>query len=291
MRAQRADLERLDRELQVVNGAGGRREMKYVVHAAGQINVLRHVVMDELEVRVAGQVGDVVGIARKQIVDGDDAMAFGQKAVRKMRAEKARATGDDRDRGEEVGVMTLSDSQNSCRRATKKRGQATYFAPKPVRTTGTVRARILRSSQSDQLSMYWRSSFIHWSKPMWLRPLICQMQVRPGFIERRRRCQGSYCWTSLGMGGRGPTRLMSPTEDIPELRQFVDAGLAQEPAERRDARVVLHLEDRAAHFVEGFEFGLQHFGVVDHRAELVHGEESSVQTAAFLPEQNRARAK
>ncbi len=51
--------------------------------------------VDELEFRVAGEMGDVVGIAGDEVVDGDDAMALGEKAVGKMRAEKAGATSDD----------------------------------------------------------------------------------------------------------------------------------------------------------------------------------------------------
>jgi len=40
-------------------------------------------------------VGDVVHLARDEVVDGDDVMALGEETVGKMRAEKASATGDD----------------------------------------------------------------------------------------------------------------------------------------------------------------------------------------------------
>ena len=78
----------------------------------------------------------------------------------------------------------------------------------PKMTTGTVFNRILASSQSDQLSRYSRSSFIHSSKAMLFRPLTCQRQVIPGFIENRRLCQSWYFSTSSGTVGRGPTMLM-----------------------------------------------------------------------------------
>ena len=65
--------------------------MENVVHGAGEIDVLRDIVMDELEVRVAGEMGDVVGVARDEIVDGDDAVAFGKQAVGEMGAEKTSA--------------------------------------------------------------------------------------------------------------------------------------------------------------------------------------------------------
>lgn len=42
---------------------------------------------------------------------------------------------------------------------------ASYLAPNPTITTGMVRKRILISSQSDQVSMYFRSSRIHLSYP------------------------------------------------------------------------------------------------------------------------------
>ncbi len=95
--AERTDLEGLDGELEIIDGAGGRCEMEDVVDAAGEVDELCDVVVDELEVLVAGEMGDVVGIARDEVVDGDDAMAFGEEAVDEMGAEEAGAAGDDGD--------------------------------------------------------------------------------------------------------------------------------------------------------------------------------------------------
>src|ERR1017187_7834547 len=93
----------------------------------------------------------------------------------------------------------------------------------------------------------------------------------------------------LGRDGRpGADEAHVADENIPELRELVDAGATEETAERSDARVVLHLEDGAAHFVVSLEFRAQHFGIGDHRAELVHREEASVQAAAFLPKKDGA---
>jgi len=58
--------------------------MENIVHGTRKIDVLRYVVMDELELRVAGEMGDVVGVARDKIVDGDDAMALGEEAIGEM---------------------------------------------------------------------------------------------------------------------------------------------------------------------------------------------------------------
>ena len=94
VRAERTDLERLDRQLEIIDRAGRRGEMENDVHRAGKIDVLRDIVVDELEFRIAREVGDIVGVARDEIVDGDDAMALGKEAVGEMRAEKSGAAGD-----------------------------------------------------------------------------------------------------------------------------------------------------------------------------------------------------
>src|SRR5437899_2287638 len=63
-----------------------------------------------------------------------------------------------------------------------------YFAPVPASTMGTVRQRILKSSHSDQLSIYSKSNRTQSLKSVTLfRPLICQRQVKPGLTLKRRR--------------------------------------------------------------------------------------------------------
>jgi len=69
--------------------------MEDVVDAPGEVDELRDVMADELEVFVAGEMGDVVRVARDEVVDGDDAMAFGKETVDEMGAEEAGAAGDD----------------------------------------------------------------------------------------------------------------------------------------------------------------------------------------------------
>ena len=62
------------------------------------------------------------------------------------------------------------------------------LAPLPRKTAGTVCNKIFISSQSDQLSIYFKSKATQSSKLVIpLRPLICQRQVKPGFTLRRRR--------------------------------------------------------------------------------------------------------
>src|SRR5437879_9699844 len=68
-------------------------------------------------------------------------------------------------------------------------GLPSQAAPVPFRTAGIVRIKIWRSSHRDHLSMYCMSSSIHRSKEMELLPLICQRQVIPGRMLKRRRCR------------------------------------------------------------------------------------------------------
>ena len=64
MRAERADLERLDRQLEVVDRAGGRGEVQDGVQRPGDVDVLGDVVVDEPEVGALRQVRDVVAGCR-----------------------------------------------------------------------------------------------------------------------------------------------------------------------------------------------------------------------------------
>ena len=57
--ADRADLERLDRELEVVDRARRGGEVQHRVHRAAHVQVLRHVVADEPEPGILDQVGHV----------------------------------------------------------------------------------------------------------------------------------------------------------------------------------------------------------------------------------------
>ena len=58
VRAERADLERLDRQLEVVDRAGRAGPVQDVVDRAVDVDVLRDVVADELKILVA-EMGDV----------------------------------------------------------------------------------------------------------------------------------------------------------------------------------------------------------------------------------------
>ena len=96
VRAERADFQRRNRQLEIIDRAGRRGEMKNVIEFFfRQENEIRDVVLDEAVILVAGEMLDVVEIAGDEIIDRDDAMTFRQQPIGQMRPKKTRATGDD----------------------------------------------------------------------------------------------------------------------------------------------------------------------------------------------------
>ncbi len=93
---ERADLQGLDRQLEVINRAGGRGEMEHVIHRAGQENKVRDIMTDETEPFVAGQVRDVVRAAGHQVVQRYHLMSLSQQPVAEMRAQKPGSAGHHR---------------------------------------------------------------------------------------------------------------------------------------------------------------------------------------------------
>ena len=63
-----------------------------------------------------------------------------------------------------------------------------------------------------------------------------------------------------------------PAQDVEQLRQLVQTCASQEPADLRHARVIPAGQNRAHSF----------FRVLDHRSELVQGEESAILTDPLL---------
>jgi hypothetical protein len=95
VRAERADLEGLDRMLEVVAGARGAGEVQDGVNAAVDREELRDVVLLELERSRVEEVLDVLDPAREQAVDGEDVPAALHERAAEVRAKEPSATGDD----------------------------------------------------------------------------------------------------------------------------------------------------------------------------------------------------
>ena len=176
VRAERADFQGLNRQLQIINRAGGRREMPDEIHRPFEKNKLGNVLLDELEIRIAAEVRDVVHAAGDKIVNADDLVAARNEEVGQVRAEKTGSAGDD-GRGlflfQNVKWLNLRRGKviETIQRFNHETMRGSHFAPVVVKTAGMVRSRILTSSQSDQLSMYSRSSRTQSLKSeIWLRP-------------------------------------------------------------------------------------------------------------------------
>src|SRR6185295_15605720 len=75
---------------------GRRRKMPDVINQLIQKNKLRHILFDELEIRIATKVCDVVHRSRNEIINGNDLVAAFQKKIHQMGTEKSGSTRDDR---------------------------------------------------------------------------------------------------------------------------------------------------------------------------------------------------
>src|SRR5256885_12927734 len=76
MRAERADLEGLDRQLEVVDRAGGTGEVEHAVERSLDLDEVGDVVQHELKIALVPQVSDVGRGARDEVVHPHDAMAL-----------------------------------------------------------------------------------------------------------------------------------------------------------------------------------------------------------------------
>lgn len=125
------------------------------------------------------------------------------------------------------------------------------YLPDPVSTAKTVMVKILKSSLSDQLSMYLRSISIQSAKLIWLRfREHCQRQVRPGFIDSRLRCHISYFSTSEARGGARTHYAQLTFQNVDELRHFIQAGSSEKgPDVRNNARVFFDFKNRSVALV------------------------------------------
>jgi len=86
-----------------------------------------------------------------------------------------------------------------------------------------------------------------------------------------------------------PDKAHLAAQDIEQLRQFVDAGLADEAADSGYTRIVGHLEYRSFRFVEVLYLCQARLGVDMHRAELIHREKMFSQANPLLDKKYRSR--
>ena len=79
-------------------------------------------------------------------------------------------------------------------------------------------------------------------------------------------------------------------EDVPELRQLVEAQPAEPPADPRPPGVVLELEDGLVELVEVDQLAEPLVGADDHRPELDHHERAALQAGPALAVEDRPPA-
>jgi len=68
--------------------------MQHSIKGAFDVNEVSHIVVDEMKMSIAREMGDVSSVSGDQVVNADDLMAFGEEAIAKMRAEKTRRSSD-----------------------------------------------------------------------------------------------------------------------------------------------------------------------------------------------------
>ena len=95
MRRERANLQRGNRKIEVIDRTRRRREVKDEVDLARQINEIADIVLDEMKVLVAGEMLDVGDVSGEQVVHPDHLMSLAQQPVGEVRPEEAGAPGDE----------------------------------------------------------------------------------------------------------------------------------------------------------------------------------------------------
>jgi hypothetical protein len=94
VRAERADLERRNRQLEVVDRACRAGPVQHEVDRPVDVDVVRDVVLDEREIAVR-EVRDVGGVAGQQVVDADHRVVAVEQRFGEVRSDEAGRAGDD----------------------------------------------------------------------------------------------------------------------------------------------------------------------------------------------------
>ena len=91
---ERAHLERLDGNLEVIDGTRRRRKVQDVIQFALDVNELADVVVVELEAVEPREVFDVAQVARDEVVHPDHVVPLGDEAIAEVGAEESGRAGD-----------------------------------------------------------------------------------------------------------------------------------------------------------------------------------------------------
>src|SRR6185503_5318266 len=94
MTAEGADLERLDGQLEIVDGARGRSKVEHAIEGPLDIEIVGDIVLDEPKPVVPHQVSYVLRAARDEVVRADDVMAVRDETIGEVRPQKTCRSGN-----------------------------------------------------------------------------------------------------------------------------------------------------------------------------------------------------
>jgi hypothetical protein len=96
MSAERAHLQRLNRQFQIVHRAGWGGKMPHIVHWTINEEKLGDILLNESEVPVSSQMGDVIRRPGHQIVDSNHPVTTCEQTIGKVRSQKPGGAGHQR---------------------------------------------------------------------------------------------------------------------------------------------------------------------------------------------------
>ena len=153
--------------------------------------------------------------------------------------------------------------------------RARQQAPRHCRTT-THRLEQDPRGRAAELhsSTYLASSLAASSNTSSLLPDTCHRPVTPGLTSSRVKWLGLVVLDLAGLRRPGADQAHVPAQHVPELRQLVDARLAQDAAEPGDAWIAVDLDEARIGGALRPQLASLRVRAVDHRAELDDAEDA-----------------
>ena len=272
VRAERADLERLDREAQVVDGAGRAGQME------DEVDAPRHV--DELgAVDVAGtrrpssrRCSMFCERARVEVVDADDAVALVRAGAR--RGANPRSP---RRRSRRMLALGLPSTGVVSRARSGSRGDILVRATRARQRQACAEDREIEPDATTTRCSQVETDHVGKRRRRCGRR-TCQSPVMPGSTTWRCLCQAASSSLSRRGSGTRPDQAHVAAQHVDELGQLVDAELRAASGRRgvtRGSSLILKIAPSAS--LRASSAACAPIGVVAHGAELVAAEAALAQ--------------
>lgn len=71
--------------------------MEDIIYFSLNVDVFRHVIMNELKILIPDEMADIVNTSREEIIHADDSVSLLNQSVAEVRAEEPRSSRDDAD--------------------------------------------------------------------------------------------------------------------------------------------------------------------------------------------------